>query len=88
MFFLLTDFTITSSDDLLIIGITKIIEAHAVGTACSNWGNIPYSEAVVEGIDDPSYDSQAEVFMQLQSLLDDAISDLNNAAEYNLSEDR
>ncbi len=75
------------SDDLLIVGITKVVEAHAVGTACSNWGNVPYSEAATEGIDDPKYDTQAEVFAQMQTLLDVAISDLNNATEYSLSQD-
>ena len=75
------------ADDLLIVGITKVIEAHSVGTACSNWGNIPYSEAVTEGIDDPKYDTQIEVFTQLQTLLDEAISDLNSASSYSLSQD-
>lgn len=75
------------ADDLLIVGITKVIEAHAVGTACSNWGDIPYSEAVAEGIDDPKYDTQMEVFSQLQTLLDDAISNLNTASSYALAQD-
>jgi len=72
------------SDDLLIIGITKVIEAHAIGTACSNWGNIPYSEAAKEGIDDPKFDTQVEVFAQLQTLLDAAIVDLSSANDYPL----
>ena len=75
------------SDDLLIVGITKVIQAHAAGSACSNWGAIPYSEAVTEGIDDPKYDSQAEVFSQLQTLLDNAISDLNSVSGYSLPQD-
>ncbi|MGK0211827.1 MAG: hypothetical protein ACI9D4_002164 [Polaribacter sp.] len=75
------------ASDLLIVGITKVIEAHAIGTASSNWGNIPYSEAVTEGIDDPKYDTQAEVFAQMQTLLDAAITDLNSATSYSLSQD-
>jgi len=75
------------SDDLLIVGISKIIEAHAVGSACSNWGNIPYSEATTEGIDDPKYDTQTEVFAQLQTLLNEAISNLNSVNGYALSQD-
>ncbi len=75
------------SDDLLIIGITKVIEAHAIGTACSNWGNIPYSEAAKEGIDDPKFDTQVEVFAQLQTLLDAAIVDLSSANDYPLTQD-
>jgi len=75
------------SDDLLIVGISKVIEAHAVGSACSNWGNIPYSEATTEGIDDPKYDTQTEVFAQLQTLLNEAISNLNSVNGYALSQD-
>ena len=75
------------SNDLLIVGITKIIEAHAAGTASSNWGNIPYSEALTDGIDDPKYDTQMEVFTQLQTLLDEAISNLNSTSSYSLSQD-
>ena len=75
------------ASDLLIVGITKVVEAHAVGTASSNWGNIPYSEAVTDGIDDPKYDTQAEVFAQMQTLLDAAIADLNSATSYSLSQD-
>jgi hypothetical protein len=74
------------ADDLLIVGITKVVEAHAVGSACANWGQIPYSESVA-GIDDPKFDTQAEVFAQLQTLLDGAIADLNAANGYALEQD-
>ncbi|MCP4975551.1 MAG: SusD/RagB family nutrient-binding outer membrane lipoprotein [Maribacter sp.] len=75
------------SDDLLIVGISKIVEAHAVGSACSNWGSIPYSEAATAGIDDPIYDAQSNVFAQIQALLDEAISNLNGISGYTLPED-
>lgn len=74
------------ASDKLIVGITKVIQAHAAGSAASNWGNIPYSEAVL-GIEDPVFDPQKEVFAQLQTLLDGAISDLNSANEYAMAED-
>lgn len=73
-------------DDKLITGITKVIEAHAVGSATSNWGNIPYAEAA-KGVDDPKFDAQTAIFASLQTLLDDAISDLNATAGYSLSQD-
>ena len=43
------------------VGIAKILEAHAVGTAAEIWGDIPYSQAVDanEAIEDPVFDSQA-----------------------------
>ncbi len=62
----------------LITGISKVIEAHAVGTATSIWGDIPYSEAV-SGIEDPIFDNQLNVYLSLQTLLDEAISLLSDS---------
>ena len=53
------------ADDNLIMGITKVIEAHAVGTAAANWGDIPYSQAVNLEFPDPIFDAQAQVFLSL-----------------------
>lgn len=74
-------------DDNLIQGITKIVEAHAVGTAASNWGDIPYSQASNVEFSDPAFDKQTEVFSQMQTLLDEAISNLNNTEGYTLNQD-
>jgi hypothetical protein len=72
----------------LITAISKIIEANAVGTATSNWGDIPYSEAAIEGIDDPKFDKQSEVYVAIQKGLDEAIALLDNArTSKNLKED-
>ncbi len=61
------------------VGIAKILEAHAVGTAAEIFGDVPYSQAADpnEAIQDPVFDSQAAVFASLQTLLDGAIADLN-----------
>ncbi|MEQ9415781.1 MAG: SusD/RagB family nutrient-binding outer membrane lipoprotein, partial [Cyclobacteriaceae bacterium] len=62
------------------VGISKILEAHAVGTAAEIFGDVPYSQAAdaEEIIEDPVFDSQAAVFASLQILLDGAIADLNS----------
>lgn len=57
----------------LITGICKVLEAHAVGTATSIWGDIPYSEAVNPAISDPVFDKQSDVYSALQIKLDEAI---------------
>ncbi|MGB4973714.1 MAG: SusD/RagB family nutrient-binding outer membrane lipoprotein, partial [Cyclobacteriaceae bacterium] len=64
------------------VGIAKILEAHAVGTAAEIFGDIPYTQAVDsnEEIEDPVFDSQSAVFASLQILLDGAIADLNSLA--------
>jgi len=66
-------------DDKLLVGMSKVIEAHAIGTAATLFGDIPYSEIVNPDIEDPKFDSQVDVFNSLIALLNDAISDLNAA---------
>lgn len=61
------------SEGILITAINRVIEAHAVGTATSLWGDIPYSEAIDETIEDPKFDSQVEIYNSLQTVLDEAI---------------
>ena len=66
-------------DDKLLVGIAKVLEAHAVGTLAILMGDVPYSEVVSE-VEDPVFDSQVDVLTDLISLLDDAISDLGSAS--------
>lgn len=59
----------------LIIGISKVIEANAVGTGTSIWGDIPYSDIDPEDVFyDPKFDKQTDVYKSLQILLDEAIA--------------
>lgn len=60
-------------------GASKVLEAHAVGTAANIFGDVPFSEAANNDIPTPKYDGQVSVYMALQDLLDEAISDLQNA---------
>lgn len=63
----------------LTAGIAKITKANAAGTAAAMWGDVPFSQAgrVVE-FPNPSYDSQADVYAAVQTLLDEAIADLQS----------
>ena len=67
-------------DDKLLVGIAKVIEAHAVGTLAILMGDVAYSEAVNDAVDDPVFDSQLSVLAAVTSLLDGAISDLGSAS--------
>jgi hypothetical protein len=60
-------------------GASKIIEAHAIGTAVNVFGDVPYSEASNDEISKPKFDSQTDVYAALQNILDEAISDLQAA---------
>ncbi len=68
-------------------GIAKVLEANTMGTLASLFGNVPYSEISNDAIADPKFDSQKEVFAQLQTLLDGAIADLAGATNSALPED-
>lgn len=61
-----------------LVAITEIIEAHAIGTMASLFGDIPYAEAVIAGIESPTFDPQKQVFTDLHALLDGAIEKLEN----------
>ncbi len=74
-------------DDLLLTGIAKVMEANAVGTGASIFGDIPYSEALNPEIENANFDGQVSVFNSLISLLGEAINDLSSATSRPLNED-
>ncbi len=78
---------VKNSKNKLLVGIAKVIEAHAFGTAASLYGNIPYSEAGDVTISDPVFDSQKAVYASVISLLNDAITDLNAASTGSVPQD-
>ena len=73
-------------DDNLLVGMSKVIEAHAFGTLAILMGDIPYSEALTD-VDDPKFDSQVSILTAATSLLDGAISDLGSASSRSESYD-
>ena len=68
-------------------GITKVLEANALGTLASLFGDIPYTEISNEAVADPKFESQKSVFAKLQILLDEAIADLGASPNSLVSED-
>lgn len=78
--------TIAPGDNLMV-GITKVVEAHAIGTAASLFGDVPYSEINNPAISDPVFDDQVAVFNAAIALLDDAITDLSGASSRKLDAD-
>ncbi len=60
-------------------GLGKLYKAWAGGEAASLWGDVPFSQLNdFDQYPDPVYDSQSSVFDQVQTLLDEAIIDLNS----------
>lgn len=58
-------------------GIAQILLANSIGIITDAWGDAPFIEAM-QGGDNlyPRYDSQQEIYLQIISLLNDAIFDL------------
>src|SRR5688500_1187714 len=69
-----------ATGDLPYKGIAQVLEALLVGTTASIWGNIPYSEAVGDD-PTPAFDDQMAVYASLQTLLDEAITNMQGAGE-------
>ena len=64
--------------DLVYKGIAQVLEALLIGTTADIWGNIPYSDAVGEN-PRPTFDDQMDVYADMQTLLDEAITNINGA---------
>ncbi len=62
----------------LVVGIAKVLKAHAVGAAAAGWGDVPLSEVANEEFPNPAFDAQADVYGGLQMLLDEAIAELES----------
>lgn len=60
------------------VGIAKILKAYVMGIATDLFGRVPYSEAAKAPlILKPTFDSQQSIYANLQTLLDEAIQDLD-----------
>ncbi|MFO7825026.1 MAG: SusD/RagB family nutrient-binding outer membrane lipoprotein [Cyclobacterium sp.] len=66
-------------DNRLMMGIVKVIQANALGTATACWGDIPFSETSnIGSFPNPKFDPQPEVYQNLQAMLDEALDLLNS----------
>ncbi len=63
-----------TAGDSLYIGIGKVYEALVMGTAADIWGDVPYRQAADSTILTPAFDPQLQVYADLQTQLDSAIT--------------
>ena len=68
-----------SSNDIIFLGVAEVWEALTIGTAATIWGDVPYREAVGSNAT-PHFDPQAQVFADVQKVLDSAIVHLNSGS--------
>lgn len=55
-------------------GMAEVLEALYMGTAADIWGSVPYSTAITTA--QPTFDTQAQVYTEVQATLNKAIADL------------
>jgi hypothetical protein len=63
--------------DGVTIGVLQVIKALAFGTAASLWGDIPFDQAGRLEFENPEFESQVVVYGKIQTLLDEAITNLS-----------
>lgn len=69
-------------------GLAKVMKALTIGVVTDTWGDVPFSQAgLVKPNLNPKYDSQQEIYTAIQTLLDEAIADLNATSGIAISND-
>ncbi len=77
----LTQKLATEAGNTKLTGIAQIAEAAIFGEMTALFGDIPYTEAVdINNFPTPAYDSQASVLSGIQTLLDQAITNIGNSS--------
>lgn len=69
--------------NLIYAGVGKTLKAYSFSMMVDLWGDIPYSEFNVQGVNAPMPDSSKDIYNSLIVLLEEANADLNNAEAEN-----
>ncbi len=59
------------------VGIAKLMKAYTFSLMVDLWNDIPYSEAFNSEIETPAYDSGSAIYTNLETLIIEALADLN-----------
>ena len=62
------------------VGITQVLQAQSYGTLTALYGDIPFDEAVNGDFPNPMFNNQVDVYSKIQTLLDKAISNLQQGS--------
>lgn len=71
------------------MGVAKVLLAYSLGIGTDLFGDIPWTEALKggEGVLQPEYDSQQDIYTAILDLLNGAISDLGQDDELGINQD-
>ncbi len=63
------------------VGIAKVLKAYTIAIATDAWGRVPYTEAGQGNTNrTPAYDTQQQIYTEIQTLLDEAIAEFAKQA--------
>lgn len=65
----------------IAIGMAKVLQALALGTATALYGDIPFDELFNVDFENPNFEDQTVVYTKIQALLDDAIQDFSSGED-------
>ena len=71
-------------DNLIYAGIAKTLKAYTFSVMVDLWGDVPFSEFNVVGLNAPKPDSSKDIYNQLIALLEDGRANLTAEAENKL----
>ncbi len=74
-----------AEDNMIYVGIAKILRAYTFSQAVDVWGDIPFSEfnKFKEGIRQPKFDDDAAIYPELLKMLDEGIANIQSTASKN-----
>lgn len=75
----------TAEDNMIYVGIAKILKAYTFSQAVDVWGDIPFSEfnQFKDGIRQPKFDDDATIYPALFAMLDDGIKNIQSTTAKN-----
>src|SRR5215203_3575980 len=77
----------TQEDNLIYVGIAKILKAYTFSQAVDVWGDVPFSEfdKWKEGLRQPKFDDDATIYPELFKMLDEGVANIQSTTAKNLS---
>ena len=70
----------TAEDNMVYVGIAKLLKAYSYSIIVDVWGDVPFSEATqFPDISFPRFDDDATIYPALLDMIDEGIADMNNA---------
>lgn len=69
----------TEENNLMYVGIAKVLTAYTYSMMVDVWGDIPFSEALQgANVQFPHYDDDAEIYAKLFTMIDEGIDDIES----------